>query len=213
MLKETIYVAKGMLYIFGILFAFIFVCASILLVIVQQRDFSFQLHGHPFETIEIDFKSGYPNLGGPVFDPESEFGFFEKLGYRLALSKFPDAQSCIVTDEQNTPKMNWPDIRSAKQLEVCLFNVASAQNNRENALAWFQTAGMYASVYDVLYKRDAYFETDTLRRYLVIRAPEMAEAHPNIFFIDRVLPPRRNVYLDFDIDGRVKYIQQFVSML
>jgi hypothetical protein len=180
--------------------------------VVQQRAFLPHIGPHPFYTAEIDTDPGSPSLGTTVFGQDSDFSFVQRLAYRFVLAKFPDETACIVKSDRGVPNLNWQDIRSAKQLDVCVFNIAHARQSREATLAWFESAGMTASKRDFVYRRDdiMYFE-DITRRYLSVTVTKLMDSHPVLFPLHNLFSIRRVIYVDFSEDGSVEYIKQEVS--
>ena len=179
---------------------------------VQQRAFWPRFSPHPFHSVEVDNHPGSPSLGTTVFGDDSKFSYLQKLGYRFALAKFPDEAACIKNNHEGVPSLNWDDIRSLKQLDVCVFNIAHARQNREVTLVWFKAAGMNAGVRDVLYRRNdlTYFK-DIKRRYLNVTVTKIINRHPVLFPVQYLLHARRSIHVDFSEDGSVNYIKQEVS--
>lgn len=61
--------------------------------------------------------------------------------YKRALRRFPDVRSCLVEKEREKPKpdlrqIDWDKIRNIKDIDVCVFRIASSIEDIENIKLW-----------------------------------------------------------------------------
>ncbi len=63
--------------------------------------------------------------------------------YKRALRRLPDVRSCLTTDERDKPQpdlrqIDWEAIGNVREMEVCVFRIASSIEDIETIKIWFQ---------------------------------------------------------------------------
>ena len=66
--------------------------------------------------------------------------------YRKAIRRFPDVRSCLTTDEREKPRpdlrqIDWAAIDDIREIEVCIFRIASSIEDIETIKLWLQYHG------------------------------------------------------------------------
>ncbi|MGH1578854.1 hypothetical protein [Planktotalea sp.] len=94
---------------------------------------------HAFHDVLVDIRRDDKVVGWKVFDDKANVGRWTRLGFALALAKFPDAQSCL--ENPNKPlniesRLRWSSIKRPKQAAICFFNVAHAFGKRDLVREW-----------------------------------------------------------------------------
>lgn len=82
---------------------------------------------------------------------EANVNIFERMLYRLALKKFPNASNCSVLSEGNNSApiaIKWSDMRNSYQLKVCLFQISKAVANPYDLYLLLEGQGFNVEFYD-----------------------------------------------------------------
>jgi hypothetical protein len=66
--------------------------------------------------------------------------------YKKALRRFPDVRSCLTTDEREKPQpdlrlIDWGTIGSIREIDVCVFRIASSIEDIETIQFWLRHHG------------------------------------------------------------------------
>lgn len=91
----------------------------------------------------------FPHLGMTLDAKNQPLSFLERWSYRRALSKFPDALSCLKKDAANSQgadltKVDWALMKNRTQVEVCLTRIHNAIADSKKSVTWFQAVGFSA---------------------------------------------------------------------
>lgn len=86
-----------------------------------------------------------PDTGNPPYKYKHERDF--TVFHKIALLKFPDANSCLVDgiddlSPENLKKMDWAKIENSEEAEVCGFRLLGSNPDISHATEWFRAQGM-----------------------------------------------------------------------
>ncbi len=94
---------------------------------------------HPFHDVYVDYVADDELKGWRIFEDTENVDRLTRLGFALAIAKFPDVRSCLKNPDEPlsaTSELDWDRIKRPKQAGVCVFNIAHAFADKEMFERW-----------------------------------------------------------------------------
>ncbi len=112
--------------------------------------------GDSIDTVEEDIQ--FTKYGRTIDEMYEDDGFalkfdlfrkMEFLEYKIAIWRFPTAESCIVADNDgnkdtdNFSPVAWDKIKNFKEAEICMFRIHNRIGDPQASLEWFEREGFF----------------------------------------------------------------------
>ncbi|MEM9475118.1 MAG: hypothetical protein AAGA71_07480 [Pseudomonadota bacterium] len=118
--------------------------------------------------------------------------------YRRTLQKFPDAQSCLTRgsrtgDQFDLTQFSWRGLRGSREIQVCLFRVATTLRDVDKMAAWLTTQEFeYVGINETAWSSIAGNSTErrVSGRWSIQKMREKRVGWPLLYSLYVILPPR-----------------------